>query len=197
MPPPRPSRARSESARRRPRRGSERTRSAGAPAHASRTRRPSSRAALACRRDRCPAPARPGRRRRPARAADPLAQVGQRPLGNRDLEGFDVKRRQAAQLLSIAAACAIAALACRPLRVLLAGDRSSARRPGRPAIRVSSCMHLSSTEKRPDRRYAHFIGFDAWREPNRWRARGDARRLRRSWACAPSAREVRGEGGGL
>src|SRR4051812_14206652 len=45
-------------------------------------------------------PPRLGRRRRPARVADPLAQVGQRPLGNLNLEGLDVKRRHTAQILS-------------------------------------------------------------------------------------------------
>src|SRR5215207_9120925 len=48
-------------------------------------------------------PPRLGRRRRPARGADPLAQVGQRPLGNLNLEALDVKRRHTAQILSLAA----------------------------------------------------------------------------------------------
>ena len=43
-------------------------------------------------------PPRLGRRRRPARVADPLAQIGQRPLGNLNLEGLDVKRRHTAQI---------------------------------------------------------------------------------------------------
>jgi hypothetical protein len=48
-------------------------------------------------------PPRLGRRRRPARVADPLAQGGQRPLGNLNLERLDMKWRHTAQILSLAA----------------------------------------------------------------------------------------------
>src|SRR3954453_23984253 len=48
-------------------------------------------------------PPRLGRRRRPARVADPLAQGGQLPLGNLNLERLDMKWRHTAQILSLAA----------------------------------------------------------------------------------------------
>ena len=97
-------------------------------------------------------PPRLGRRRRPARVADPLAQVGQRPLGNLNLEGLDVKRRHTAQILSLdALAVRRPTTAVRPATMhdrARAYARVSARSMRAPIVSRTSRWGASSSEGR-------------------------------------------------